>query len=252
MGRAYWKDLPNDPEKHPQFIKKIIEQSDSNLVKDIRQHEYQRNLAFRSEDYPKSKGIHDLKSKIAAAIQQRGDIADNPCGCCEQGIGPFVGCIHIQGMQYGRCGNCIYGGKACSNADDGREEIYKLNLNSSRTRTGPVSGASHHPSPSSTVLEEQASGEAEEQASETDNADSYLVLGKFVLPRPPPELKNRAEKWEPHLAKLNARNMEDLRDRPIRDLDKSFLEFQVRESEIFQSVFQQSPSPELLVKPSGS
>lgn len=229
MGRAYWKDLPNDPEKHPQFIKKIIEQSDSNLVKDIRQHEYQRNLSFRSEDYPKSKGIHDLKSKIAAAIQQRGDIADNPCGCCEQEVGPFVGCIHIQGMQYGRCGNCIYEGKACSNADgklcfrfrllqlsqadlfgtlDGREEIYKLNLNPSRTRTGPVSGASHHPSPSSTVLEEQASGEAEEQASETDNADSYLVLGKFVLPRPPPELKNRAEKWEPHLAKLNARNME--------------------------------------------
>ncbi|KAF3076486.1 hypothetical protein CFAM422_000971 [Trichoderma lentiforme] len=252
MGRAYWKNLPDDPEKRPQFIKKIIEQSDSNLVKDIRQHEYQRNLSFRSDDYPTSVKIHELRSKIAAAIQQRGDIAHNPCGHCEQGIGPFIGCIHIQGMQHGRCGNCIYEGEACTNADDGKKEFATLNMNSSRTGTGPVSGASHHPSPSSTVLEEQASGEAEEQASDTDNADSYLVLGKFVLPRPPKELKNRAEKWEPHLAKLNARNMEDLRDRPIRDLDKSFLEFQARESDIFQSVFSKPPSPELLVKPSGS
>lgn len=39
--------------------------------------------------------------------------------------------------------------------------------------------------------------------------------------------------------------------RPIRDLDESFLEFQTRESEIWQSLFQEPPSPEL-VKPSGS
>ncbi|PNP54745.1 hypothetical protein THARTR1_04950 [Trichoderma harzianum] len=118
---------------------------------------------------------------------------------------------------------------------------------SSRTRTGPLSGASRHPDPSLAIPEQ-----VEEQASGADDAELYLVLGNLVLPRPPQELKDRTEKWEPHLAKLNARNMEDLRDRPIKDLDKSFLDFQAQESEIFQSVFQQPPSPGLLVKLSGS
>lgn len=71
-----------------------------------------------------------------------------------------------------------------------------------------MSGAPHHPDPSLTVPEQHSFGQVEEQASEADNADSYLVLGNLVLPRPPQELKDRAEKWEPHLAKLNARNME--------------------------------------------
>lgn len=78
---------------------------------------FQRNLSFRSDDYPTRVKIHDLRSKIAAAIQQRGVVNHDPCGCCEQGLGPFVGCVHIEGLQYGRCGNCIYEGKACSNAD---------------------------------------------------------------------------------------------------------------------------------------
>ncbi|KAL6695208.1 hypothetical protein J3F84DRAFT_400052 [Trichoderma pleuroticola] len=137
--------------------------------------------------------------------------------------------------------------KTCSNADDGREDIHTLHMTSSRTRTGPLSGASRHPDPSLTVPEQ-----VEEQASGADNAEFYLVLGNLVLPRPPQELKDWTEKWEPHLAKLNARNMEDLRDRPIRDLDKPFLDFQAQESEIYLSVFQKPPSPELLVKPSGS
>lgn len=232
MPRAYWNKLPNDPEKHPRYIRRIIEQSDSDIMKDILQHhEFQRDLSFRSDDYPRSVKIHGLGNKIAAAIQQRGDIAHNPCGCCEQALGPFVDCIHIQGMQHGRCGNCIYEGEACTNADgklcfrfrllqlsqadlfgtlDGKKEFVTLNMVSSRTRPGPVSGASHHPSPISTVFEEHASEQAEEQASEAGNADSYLVLGNLVLPRPPQELKDRAEKWEPHLAKLNARNMEGI------------------------------------------
>lgn len=65
--------------------------------------------------------IHDLRSKIAAAIQQRGVVNHDPCGICLQGNVPSVGCVYIEGLQYGRCGNCIYEGQACSNADDGKE-----------------------------------------------------------------------------------------------------------------------------------
>lgn len=71
-----------------------------------------------------------------------------------------------------------------------------------------MSGASHHPDLSLTVPEKHAFEQVEEQACEAGNAEFYLVLGNLVLPRPPEELKDRTEKWEPHLAKLNARNME--------------------------------------------
>lgn len=117
MPRVSWNKLPKNREKHALYIRKIIESYPGKLIRDILQHNFQRDLTFRSNNYETDVEIHGIQNKIAGAIQQRGVVNHDPCGFCLQGKGPFVGCVHIEGLQYGRCANCIYEGQACSNAD---------------------------------------------------------------------------------------------------------------------------------------
>lgn len=74
----------------------------------------------------------------------------------------------------------------------------------------------------------------------------------MTLPRPPPELKERAEQLEQDLKDLDNRNMDELPNRPITDLNVSFRNFQTQEQAVWKSTLQKDVSPALLVRPSGS
>ena len=89
-------------------------------------------------------------------------------------------------------------------------------------------------------------GEGPETPNNPDSSDRYVVLGDLVLPRPPAELKERAELYEKDLQALDARDMRresmkrepshqpantllELRGCPIINLNDTFREFQSRE-----------------------
>ncbi|KAH8689209.1 hypothetical protein BGW36DRAFT_442496 [Talaromyces proteolyticus] len=80
----------------------------------------------------------------------------------------------------------------------------------------------------------------------------YVVLKDLVLPRPPLELQERAEEVEGDLQALNSRDMNDLGEYPIVDLNASFEVFKNEERHIWKTALQKDVSPALLVKPSGS
>lgn len=117
MPRVSWDTLPKNREKQAAYIRKIIESDPGKLIRDILQHDFQRDLAFKSHKYETDVQIHGIQNKIAGAIQQRGVVNYDSCDFCLRGKGLFVGCVNIEGLQYGRCANCVYEGQACSNAD---------------------------------------------------------------------------------------------------------------------------------------
>jgi len=52
----------------------------------------------------------------------------------------------------------------------------------------------------------------------TNHSEQYVVLGHLILPRPPPELKERAELWEQSLRQLDARDIGGKSVWPLSDL----------------------------------
>ncbi|CRG92155.1 hypothetical protein PISL3812_09211 [Talaromyces islandicus] len=89
-------------------------------------------------------------------------------------------------------------------------------------------------------------------AGKTSSDAQYIVLGKLVLPRPPDHLRALAKELEPHLQALNDRDMKDLHNCPIADLNIGFQKFKEEECRVWRTIFQQEMPPTHLVKPSGS
>ncbi|KAH8704190.1 hypothetical protein BGW36DRAFT_355563 [Talaromyces proteolyticus] len=139
------------------------------------------------------------------------------------------------------------------------EIVFELLENSMETTQNPI-GKNQYPLRLATRSEVDYKGYKTEHQDntpfreETFNQecfpDGYTVLGNLVLPRPTGEHKELAERWEGELQKLNKRDMKELRDRPINDLNEAFTRFQDREVSTWKA-HQEERSPTHLVKPSG-
>lgn len=114
MVRPTWANLPSDENKVPRHIDRILEGSEAASVQEVLRCDKLRDLQFTSANYRKEVALSSFVTRLAAAIQQRGDTAD-PCDCCREGKDlPFVGCIAMSDHGEGKCGNCIYRHKRCS------------------------------------------------------------------------------------------------------------------------------------------
>jgi hypothetical protein len=115
MPRPSWDKLPSDPAKHSEYIDKLLQSSEcQNVRKLLVEQDKKRELRFRSENYRMDVNLSSSIAKTSAAIQLRGFIADEPCSSCQQGKGPFEGCVCLAGEALGRCANCIYQRRPCS------------------------------------------------------------------------------------------------------------------------------------------
>lgn len=117
MPRPTWGNLPFDTARIPGHVDRIIEDSSSEVVKNILQRYDKRTpLVFRNITQTK---IGSETSKIAAVIQRCGEVEDDECEYCGRGGEgvTFIQCVRIPGEQYGKCGNCIYQRQKCSKGD---------------------------------------------------------------------------------------------------------------------------------------
>jgi hypothetical protein len=117
MGHPQWRNLPADPTKHQVYILRILETCSSTRVKSvIRTHTRQQDIEFRSNNYRQDAPIDSVPAKLGAAVQQRGEEAD-ACAFCRTLGGPFATCVRIPGVQFGKCGNCIFAREVCSHGE---------------------------------------------------------------------------------------------------------------------------------------
>jgi hypothetical protein len=75
-----------------------------------------RNLAFRSGKAWTAAGANRSRNREAALAYCVGEIADEPCGKCAAGEGPWTSCVIVKDFLGGACAGCHWGsgGKACS------------------------------------------------------------------------------------------------------------------------------------------
>src|SRR3569833_2863931 len=101
MPRPHWRRLPVDPGEQQQYIEKILADSTSRSVKNLlTKYHRQYDLEFRSTNYEVDVDLTSVLAKLAAAMQTRATLLDDPCTSCAQGNG--------------RCANFIYQSQACS------------------------------------------------------------------------------------------------------------------------------------------
>jgi hypothetical protein len=122
MPRANWKRLPDDPEKQPAYIDKILGYSKNEKVLSVLNgYPSLRGLHFRPTNFRDDIDLRSIVFAVAVAIQLRGVVAEAPCDCCKSDERvPFSECIRIPSAQLGRCANCIYLRAFCSHGDHGK------------------------------------------------------------------------------------------------------------------------------------
>src|SRR3569833_271483 len=115
MPRPHWRRLPVDPGEQQQYIEKILADSTSRSVKNLlTMYHRQYDLEIRSTNYEVDVDLNSVLAKLAAAMQTRATLLDDPCTSCAQGSGPFKGFRGMSQEENGRCANCIYLSQACS------------------------------------------------------------------------------------------------------------------------------------------
>lgn len=102
MVRPKWENLPEDLEKQPAYIDRILTSCESPAVSSIlKTYRRQRDLQFRSPNYRTEINMQLLHPRLAAAIQLHGEVMEEPCDSCGHEDAPYTECVRIPGEQYG-------------------------------------------------------------------------------------------------------------------------------------------------------
>lgn len=76
-------------------------------------YDRQCDLEFRSANYRADADLTSAIGKLAAAVQTRAALSEEPCTSCAGGKGPFKDCRRISEEEKGRCANYIVRGRSC-------------------------------------------------------------------------------------------------------------------------------------------
>lgn len=85
----------------------------SKALKELVEMDFMRNPVLREGQHV---NLGRMGNREAVVAQSRGEIAGEACKHCDDGFGPFVVCVQVEGHLKGACANCHYnsGGYRCS------------------------------------------------------------------------------------------------------------------------------------------